>query len=213
MMMPVIRAYGRGLMWSCGLLVWVVFALWYSNTRGALTPAEVDHYMSLITQGRSGDGAALRAFLESDTGKPFVMVNIIDMAKEPVVPAGASPGATAADLMAHYMEYMWPALLARACHPLFVGVSVAPALDLVGVEGAAQWEQGALMRYRSRRDMMEIATNPVFADRHAFKVAALEKTIAFPVETQFFLLDLRAQLALLMVAFLTLVDLMLWRSR
>jgi hypothetical protein len=39
-----------------------------------------------------------------------------------------------------------------------------------------------LVRYRSRRDVMEISTNPAFADAHPFKTAAMAKTIAIPVE-------------------------------
>jgi hypothetical protein len=39
-----------------------------------------------------------------------------------------------------------------------------------------------LMRYRSRRDLMNIATAPPFADAHQFKSAAMAQTIAIPVE-------------------------------
>ena len=38
------------------------------------------------------------------------------------------------------------------------------------------------MRYRSRRDLMEIATNPAFSGRHEFKIAAIRKTLAFPID-------------------------------
>jgi hypothetical protein len=40
--------------------------------------------------------------------------------------------------MAHYMEYMWPALFSRASHPVFAGQAVAQTMDLVGLEGASQ---------------------------------------------------------------------------
>ena len=48
-----------------------------------------------------------------------------------------------------------------------------------------------VMRYRSRRDIMEIAVNPIFSVKHDVKLAALEKTIAVPVEPQLHLGDLR----------------------
>jgi len=38
------------------------------------------------------------------------------------------------------------------------------------------------MRYRSRRDMMEISTNPDFEGPHDFKIAAMAKTVAFPLD-------------------------------
>ncbi len=33
--------------------------------------------------------------------------------------------------------------------------SLGGALDLWGIEGAEQWSMGGLVRYRSRRDLME----------------------------------------------------------
>ena len=53
------------------------------------------------------------------------------------------------------------------------------------------------MRYRSRRDMMEITVNPAFRGSHDFKIAAMAKTIAFPVDPWFQLGDPRLVLALL----------------
>ena len=53
------------------------------------------------------------------------------------------------------------------------------------------------MRYRSRRDLMEIATNPAFQGSHEFKIAAMNKTIAFPIDPWFHLGDPRLLLALL----------------
>jgi len=38
------------------------------------------------------------------------------------------------------------------------------------------------MRYRSRRDMMALATDPRFMDAHAFKHAAIETTFSFPTQ-------------------------------
>ena len=79
------------------------------------------------------------------------------------------------------MSYMWPALLRRACHPVIGGRALADALDLWGIEGAERWSMAGLMRYRSRRDLLEIADHPGFRDAHPFKEAAMAKTIAFPI--------------------------------
>jgi hypothetical protein len=54
------------------------------------------------------------------------------------------------------------------------------------------------MRYRSRRDLLEIATNPAFSASHEFKVAAMRKTIAFPIDPWIQLGDPRVLLALLL---------------
>ena len=50
---------------------------------------------------------------------------------------------------------------------------------------------------RERRDMLEIASNPAFAGSHEFKVAAMRKTIAFPIDPWIQLGDPRVVLALL----------------
>jgi hypothetical protein len=54
------------------------------------------------------------------------------------------------------------------------------------------------MRYRSRRDMMEISGNPEFAGSHEFKVAAMQKTIAFPIDPWIQAGDPRLLLALIL---------------
>ncbi len=183
----------RLLVWIVPALLYGVFFFWYTSFGGPLTQEEVEHYVSAF-EDRGADSEAIarvRAFLESDTGDDFLMVNVLHMKETPDQVEGVEPGESSEEVMAKYMEYMWPALLRRACHPVMVGPAVSTALDIVGIEGARVWSQGAAMRYRSRRDMMEITTNPAFAGRHEFKVAALEKTIAYPIEDGLSLTDPR----------------------
>jgi hypothetical protein len=70
------------------------------------------------------------------------------------------------------------------------------------------WDIVAIFRYRSRRDLFEIGLNPVFDERHEYKVEALDKTIAIPVETPF-ITDLRFALFI----FLLLIGLIIERIR
>jgi len=58
---------------------------------------------------------------------------------------------------------------------------------------------------------MEIVTNPATRGRHAFKVAALDKTIAYPIETEIYLGDPRLILALGLFSFSALIDLVFVR--
>lgn len=184
---------------SRNLTVWVVigllwggFFLWYTNLQGPLNGEEIDAIMErLASRGDAPENlAAVRSFLESDTGDDFVMLNVIEMKD-----GGDAASRTA---LQEYMAYMWPALLSRACHPVFYGTAAAPALDVWGIDEASQWSTGALMRYRSRRDMIEIAGNPAFAGSHEFKFAAMAKTIAFPVDPWLSLGDPRLLLALIL---------------
>jgi len=88
---------------------------------------------------------------------------------------------------------------------------VAKALDLWGIDDAASWSLVGLVRYRSRRDMIEIATDPAFSDAYKFKIAALQQTIAVPVEPFLMLGNPRVLLALVGIALGALLHLALGR--
>lgn len=188
----------RTLLWIVLTVLYAGFFFWYTNTEGPLSDEEVQALLDRYSQNDepATDLATLEHFMRSDTGNQFIMVNVLDLNENPT---GVGEGKTAQELLDHYMEYMYPALFSRASHPIFVGQAVAPAMDLVGIEGAENWDSGALMRYRSRRDILEIANNPVFAERHDHKLAALTKTIAYPVEVQISLADPRFHLALILL--------------
>ena len=183
--------------------VYIGFFFWYTDMGGKLSQEEIQvfikkHEQNIIDDGVSPDSEELqlrinilRRFMEEDNGKQFIMVNNIEMNKDPGDVLGANPGESADQLMSRYMEYMWPNLLRRASHPIFMSNAVYQSMDLVGIEGGEVWDQAALMRYKSRRAMMEIVTHPDMIDRHVFKVAALQKTIAYPVEPFVFYSDIR----------------------
>lgn len=187
------------------------FYFWYTDVGGKLSQDEVQafiakHEQNLVNSGVPLDSEEfqrrvdfLRGFMEEDTGKQFIMVNSIEMNRNPVDVDGANPGESSDQLMARYMEHMWPNLLKRACHPIFFGESISKTMDIVGIEGAEIWDQAALMRYKSRRAFVEIATHPDMQDRHKFKTASLEKTIAYPVEPFGYYSDLRIIIGMLLL--------------
>jgi hypothetical protein len=188
--------------WTVLVVAYSAFFSWYTSFAGPLTDEEIAHYMAIIERREPAPTpervALLRKFMEEDTGDDFVMVNIIDMYDTPLQIEGVEPGESSADVLDKYMEYMYPALLARACHPVLYGQAANAAMDLMNAEGMQQWTTGAGMRYRSRRDMLEIAMNPAFSGSHAFKVAAMRKTIAFPIDPWLQLGDPRLVLALVL---------------
>jgi hypothetical protein len=191
----------RVLLWGVIALLWGCFFGWYTSCSGPLGHEEIDHYVAIMQErGQPAERiASIREFLENDTGDDFVMVNAIELNAAPGPVPGMPVGASASEILDGYMAYMWPALLSRACHPIFFGASAGRSVEQLGIDGAADWSRAALMRYRSRRDMMEIATHPEFADAHVFKVAAMAKTFAFPVDPWLQLGDPRLVLLLLLV--------------
>lgn len=201
--------------WAVPLLLYAAFWLWYTPLSGPMKPSEVETIVAdLEARGAAPDQVAiLRQFFEEDDGKSFLMVNLLDMEDAPVELPATGPGANADALMGHYMEYMYPALFARASHPVFFGQAINDSMDIVGIEGAETWERAALMRYRSRRDLWAISSHPSFGDRHDYKIAALEKTIAFPVQPIIFFGDPRLILFLLLITLLSLIDNFVLRKR
>ena len=188
--------------WLVIVVIYLTFFSWYTSFEGPLTEAEIGHYLELSKaqdpDSSADDLARIRAFMEEDTGDDFVMINVVHLYDTPLQIDGVAPDDTTDDVLAKYMEYMFPAMLSRASHPVFQGPAVSPAMDIMNAKGMEIWSAGAGVRYRSRRDLLEIGTNPAFAGRHEFKVAAMLKTIAFPVDPFNYLGDPRLVLALLL---------------
>ena len=206
----------RRKLWLRSIVLYALFVSWYTDFGGPLTEAEIQVYIA-ETEDRDLGGApsvrgALLEFLRNDTGGQFLMFNAVDLAKNPPPMEGAPPDADGQTLVDLYMEHMIPALLSRASHPVVVGKSVAHSLDLLGIEGAEAWSDGAIMRYRSRRTLIDIIDNPEFYARHDFKLAGLEKTIAYPIEPRIYFGDLRLLLGLFMLAITALLDARLARK-
>lgn len=198
----------RQRLWGISALLYALFVFWYTDFGGPLSEEEIAGYVAQFESNGTDPQtiAFFTEFLRRDSGRQFLMVNVIDMKENPPLVEGAQPGEDGNQLMARYMEHMFPALLSRASHPVIMGDAVYPAVDIVGIEGAEEWDQGALFRYRSRRDMADIVTNPAFNGKHHFKTAALQKTIAYPIETKLYPADPRFLLALLLLALTALID-------
>lgn len=198
----------RTKLWLLPALLYAAFTFWYTDFGGPLSSDEITSFKGkMIARGAEGEAlAGIEKFMRSDTGRQFIMINILDNDETPPKVEGAEAGETADQLMARYMSFMFPALLKRASHPVFMGTAVHRSMDVVGIENAEIWDAGALMRYRSRRTMMEIVANSEQKDSHRFKIAALEKTIAFPVEPGIYLSDPRMLLALILIAVTALLD-------
>ena len=195
--------------WVSLLVIYAGFFLWYTDIGGKLDKEEIEFFLEKVEENASANSVdpevynsmknSIKRFMEEDTGRQFLMVNNIDMDDDPENVEGAEPGESAERLLDRYMEHMYAQLLKRACHPVFAGNAVHPSMDLVGIEGAEIWDRAALMRYKSRRAFMEVVTHPNMLSKHDFKVAALEKTIAYPVETDLYLSDPRFLLALILI--------------
>lgn len=187
-------------MWLLLAIVYAVFFSWYTSFGGPLTEEEIDYYIDTFNE-QNPDAPAenrtnVRRFMEQDTGDDFVVVNVVGRYEKPQQIEGISPDDTTEEVLAEYMEYMYVALVSRASHPIFAGAVASQGNFFLNAPAMEHWTQAAGVRYRSRRDLLEITSNPAFSAIHEFKIAALAKTIAVSVDPWFHLGDPRLILAL-----------------
>jgi hypothetical protein len=173
-----------GAIWAGALLFYAVFSLWYNNWRGPLTAAEIDGFMARLQKntGIEADHLAdARKFLEADDGREFFMVNLIRLQPGTVPMPGSGELVPARRVVEGYSKVFMPALFRHAGHPAFLGPAVGGYLESWGVEKNPGWTFAGVIRYRSRRDMAELATAPEFDPAHVYKIAGMANTLAFPV--------------------------------
>ena len=186
--------------------LYLIFFLWYTNLSGPLSDEEIEFFVETLSERSDMERKEiLLNFMKEDDGRDFYMINLLDNKESPFTMEATGEGATAMDLQAHYMEYMFPEMLKRATHPIFFESVLGSALDILAAPGMENWEIVAIFRYRSRRDLLEIGANPIFFERHDYKIEGLDKTIAIPVETPF-IFDVRTQLFIILLAIGLIID-------
>jgi len=189
-----------GRFWLALAGTYCAFFLWYTPLGGPLEQVEIEEFLAMFASNDVPPERIVvwRAFLESDTGGDFAMLNAIEMRAKPLPIEGVLASETSEEILARYTRPFLGRAFRSAAHPVLLGRAAAPAVDLWGIEGAETWTTGGIVRYRSRRDLMEQATAVGPTGIHEFKIAAMEKTIAFPLDPWFHLGDPRLVLALVL---------------
>ena len=174
--------------WPAALALYLVFRLWYDNWRGPLKPAEVEAFMAEAAEvakapaGGHTDRAVLRAFLEADDGREFIMSNLVGLHPQAVPHPETGVATPALALMNRYASGFLPALLRHGGHPMMALRKVGGYVDSWNTPPDPGWHIVGAMRYRSRRDMMKLAFDPGLRQAHPFKTAAMATTFSFPTQ-------------------------------
>lgn len=171
------------IIWGIALLLYLLFRAWYDNWRGKLTPAEIERYLAQLERRTDTTDEArtnLRQFLESDDGLDFVMFNIVKSTSALVADPMTGAQVTGASLLRRYARHFMPVLLANGGHPAIVRRKIGPYVDSWATEPDPGWTVIGLMRYRSRRDMMNLVVDPRFEKHHPDKLAGTLATFSFP---------------------------------
>ena len=145
---------------------------WYQWGTQTLSPSDVDAYMAVIeaqTQkpGAKHDLPALRKFLSEDDGKPVYTVNLYkfhDAAEYPDASGFSGTGKQAYDRFSNVMISL---MAKRGSHPVFGSNWVDQA--------NSDWDRIVIVRYRSRRDLVDLFATDDFAEASLHKWASLRE--------------------------------------
>lgn len=172
--------------WGIAALAAILFLGWYRNWRGPLTAEEIESYMAKAIEIHGGKGhndlGIVRRFLEADDGCEFVMLNLVRLAPGEVPDPETGIPTRSAKLLQRYTQPFMRALIRRGGHPAIVARKVGGYVDAWRVPPDPGWTIVGFMRYRSRRDMIELVVDPRFTASHAFKFAATAETFSFPTQ-------------------------------
>ena len=188
------------------LAVYLLFVLWHEPWwRQRLAPGEAQailagRYADLSVEDR----CAFEAFLDADDGRPFYMINLMQYRPQAIYPGGRLPDGTLAGQMSGreagraYNRVVVPALLKRGSYPVLVSDTLQTLLSAGA--GTDFFEQLAVVRYRSRRDLLKMVASPEFLAGVPHKWASLGKTVVVPSRL-LLLVDLRTLVSLLLLVF------------
>lgn len=155
---------------SIPLLVASALMYWYQWSSSALLPSDVDRYMTLIeaqTQNPGGrhDLSTLREFLSEDDGDPVYTVNLYDFHDIADYPEGSRFDGTGAEAYNRFSDAMIPLMTKRGSHPVY-GSNWSDQAN-------SNWDRIVIVRYRSRRDLVDLFATKQFADASLHKWASL----------------------------------------
>jgi hypothetical protein len=172
------------LIWLAMAVLYAIFSFWFYGSGKPLTSDEIETYLQrLEARGRDTDRLAVaRAFMENDDGGEFHMVNLMNLRDTPEQVGDVQPGESSAQTLARYSaDHMAGALLRRGGYFVVAGAAAEGNIEEWGLDYEPAWRRAGVVRYRSRRDLMEIATDPRFLDVVKYKIAAIDQTFAFPI--------------------------------
>ena len=188
--------------WPVALALYALFRLWYDNWRGPLTKAEIDAFLAEAEASPATGHTELsvvRAFLEADDGREFVMSNLLRLHEQPVPHPVTGVPTPAPQLLQVYVRRFIPLLIRHGGHPMIAMRKVGGYVDAWHTPADPGWHIVGSMRYRSRRDLMKLARDPAMREAHPFKTAATAETFSFPTHVMAgFALRPRLAMALLL---------------
>ncbi|MEX0367127.1 MAG: hypothetical protein AB3N22_13720 [Ruegeria sp.] len=171
--------------WTGMGLLYAAFLSWHISFSPALSPLE--WRQSVHATGMDVDDLPpeFAAFFDGDDGRAFLMINILDHADSATYPPGPFAHITdASEAARRYGTGVVPKLFLRGSYPLLQANRIVTLLNDIPAE-ADRFEALAVVRYRSRRDFLDLLLDPGFQDLTVHKWASLDGTIVIPAQRVF----------------------------
>jgi len=186
--------------------LFAAFVAWYGGHGKPMTQAESDALFARIAERAKSEPNTdprlrdeLHQLAASDDGNEFFMVNLIKYRTKAIYPetytGPRSDDPLEADAL--YNRAIAPYLFKHGNVPVFLG---KPQGRFISQAGDEQWDRVAIVRYRSRRDMLEMVADLAGQGVAVHKWASIEKTQVFPTATIFSLVFVRGVVAAMLVA-------------
>ncbi|MEL7032161.1 MAG: hypothetical protein AAGK80_07780 [Pseudomonadota bacterium] len=172
------------------VVVFFAFSTWYGGHGKPITPEEGATLLQELRANYADSPISednfirnMEEMIPNDDGREFYAVNLEQLKK--------GPEAEAAD--AAYGRVVFPLLVERAGHPIFVSNRVGLMLGGYGDEV----DRVAVVRYRSLRDLINMVNDPKMIAGGHHKFAALEHTEVFITRPVITFVHIRVLVALL----------------
>jgi hypothetical protein len=158
----------------------IVILLLYNLTNSTpMTSGEVDEYIEKISHlshkpGGKHDLTELREFFSSDDGESFYTVNLYKYYEKAQYMNQKTSSLSGREAYERFSSVMVKLLLKNSSYPVFG----SNWLDF----SKNNWDRIVIVKYRSRRDMANIFSDPVFSLANEDKWASIEKHDRFIVK-------------------------------
>ena len=175
--------------------IYVLFLAWYDGWgRGPLTSEEVDGYLARVPENAQGVEFLenLREMGKNDDGGEFFMLNLN---RYEYAEGESTDGAPTA-----YQEYgagVVPMILGNAGHPIYSAAFLTG--QLAGGPDDPYWDETILVRYRSRRDFIDMVTSKPYLEIAGHRAGGISHAEVAPTIAAFSLASPRLIVFLLLL--------------
>jgi hypothetical protein len=199
-------------------LVYASWFIWYGGNGEPVTEPELNSYISAIKEKSSSDPVKINEAItlmqrlaDFDTGNEFLMINLIKYRDQAAYPAdsqwASETDARVAD--SRYTQGVIKELFVRGGLPVLTSNVIGTfILD----EDWRDWDEVSIVRYRSVKDMLDMIVSMAENGLAVHKFASIKQTHVFPVEPVISLFSVRVLLALALITFAALVQILVRRA-